>query len=167
MNHTHTTGPRVLALDFSTNTGWAVHASGVITHGTQVFARYTGCKSKPADHVGKRYLDFMRWLKERIRDDKPDLIVYEKPMGHMKSAAARDIISGFQGVMLMVSAAYNLPTKSYTQTEVKTWATGKGNAKKEAMVARAVKLSGGDSFVTDDAADAFLVLSLHLSTLKP
>lgn len=162
-----TTTARVLALDISGTTGWAVLANGIVTHGAQTFDRYTGCKSKPADHVGARYYAFLQWLKLRITEDKPECLVFEEPMGNFKNASARNLIVGLRGVLYAVASAYNLPVHGYPQGKLKMFATGKGNAKKPAMVAAAMRMSGGDEFITDDAADAFLVLHLHLSTLRP
>jgi Holliday junction resolvasome RuvABC endonuclease subunit len=160
----NTTPTRILALDISGSTGWARLANGIIDHGHQSFPRYTGCKSKPADHVGQRYHAFLMWVKARIQEDKPECIVFEEPMGNFKNASARNLIVGLRGVLFACAGAYNIPVHGYPQGKLKMFATGKGNAKKPAMVAAAVKLSGGQTFASDDAADAFLVLHLHLST---
>jgi len=156
---------RILALDLSTQTGFATLANGVITHGVADFTRYKGCKSRPAEHEGRTYLNFQRWLRERIALDKPSWIVFEEPMGNFKSAAARNVIVGLRGILLSTAAYYDLPLSGIAQTKLKKWATGKGNAKKPDMLAAARRRWPKEKFVCDNDADAFLLLQCYLESL--
>lgn len=154
----------VLALDLSTTTGFALSAAGVITHGVADFTRYKGCKSRAAQHDGRTYLNFQRWLRERIALDKPALIVFEEPMGNFKSAAARNVVVGLRGILMSTAAYYDIRVIGIAQTKLKKWATGKGNAKKEAMHTAARARWPDERFADDNAVDAFLLLQLHLAT---
>lgn len=158
---TYPTNRCVLALDLATQTGWALLAAGVVTSGSQSFHRYKGSQSRPAEHVGQPYLNFQRWLRERIQTDKPDLIAYEEPMGHMKNAAATNILHGFRALVMLNSAYHGVRVQGYPQPTVKKFATGKGNAKKPEMVAWAVRTAG--ACTDENEADALAVLHLHLA----
>lgn len=152
---------RILALDLATQTGWALSAAGITTSGSQSFHRYTGSQSRPPDHVGQCYLNFQRWLRDRISTDKPDVIAFEEPMGYMKNAAATNLLHGFRAVVMLNAAYYGIRVQGYPQPTVKKFATGKGNAKKPEMVAWAMARFG--KVKDENEADALAVLSLHLS----
>jgi Holliday junction resolvasome RuvABC endonuclease subunit len=152
----------ILALDLATRTGWARLASGIIDHGTESFARKTGRKRTPDDHEGKSLLLFLRWLRDRLTEDRPSAIVYERP-GHFPSAAAAFMACGLRGILYACAASYQIPIYAYSPTELKKWATGKGTADKSAMLVAAHKRSGGESFTDDNAVDAYLLLLLHLA----
>jgi len=158
---TYPTDRRVLALDLATKTGFALLANGVLTSGAVDFKRYGGCKSKPADHTGQAYLNFQRWLRDRIQTDKPEAVAYEEPMGYMKSASATNVLHGFRGIVMLEAARSGLKVCGYPQPSVKKHATGKGNAKKPAMVAWARRTCGACR--DENEADALAVLHLHLS----
>jgi crossover junction endodeoxyribonuclease RuvC len=155
---------RILALDLATQTGWALLANGVLTSGSEGFHRYPGCKSRPAEHRGQAYLNFQRWLRDRILTDKPEAIAYEEPMGHMKSAAATNILHGFRALVLLNAAYYGLPAHGYPQPSVKRFATQRGNATKPEMLAWARDAFG--EVEDENQADALAVLHLHLSSQK-
>ena len=158
--------PRILALDLATTTGWARHANGITDGGHVAFTRKHGRKTIADDHEGIVFLRFLRWVNERIRDDKPDVIVYERP-GHFASAAAAFLACGLRGVLYTNAAHHNVPIVAYSPSELKKWATGSGKAEKPDMIAAARKLPGGEDLTDDNAADALLLLHLHLARTKP
>jgi len=155
----------VLALDLATTTGFAVLAAGVVSSGSVSFARQKGRKHVPDEHEGVAYIRFQKWLREALTLYKPTVVVFEEPMGNFKNAAARNIIVGFRGIMMSTVAYYNLTAWGYPQGRVKIHATGKGNAKKPAMVAAAKKMFPDQDITDDNQADALHVLRLHLSSL--
>lgn len=157
--------PRLLALDLATVTGWAVQASGVTTSGSQSFARYGGCKSKPADHTGASFAMFRRWLHETIRTDKPEVIVYEEVMRWM-SASSAHAFGGFRALMLEAACIHSLPCVGYKPKQVKKFWTGNGNADKDVMVAETRRRFPDLDLTDDNEADATAILHLHLSTLQ-
>lgn len=155
---------KVLSLDLATQTGFAVLAGGVVSSGSVSFHRQKGKKRTPDEHEGIAYIRFQKWLREAIAEHKPTLVVFEEPMGNFKNAAARNIIVGFRGIMMSTIAYYGLTVRGYPQGKVKIHATGKGNAKKPAMVAAAKKLFPDQVVEDDNTADALHVLRLHLAT---
>lgn len=155
---------KILSLDLSTTTGFAILANGVVSHGALSFARQKGRKRTPDEHEGIAYLRFQRWLREQLADGgKPDLIAFEEPMGNFKSAAARNIIVGLRGILFSTAAYYDIPLFGCPQGKLKKWATGKGNAKKPDMLVAARAHWPKEHFADDNAVDAFLLLQLWLS----
>lgn len=152
---------RILALDLATTTGWALHAAGVLTSGSQDFARYKGSSSRAAEHVGEPFAKFGRWVRERIRDDKPTVIVYERS-GFFKSMAAVDTSKGLRGVLLAYAAAYGVRVECYAPSQVKLFWTGSGRAKKPEMIAATLARAGVRA-VDDNESDAIALLELHRS----
>jgi len=144
---------KVLALDLATTTGFAVLANGIVTHGAKDFAG----KHDKTRHPGLRYLRFQRWLRDRIGEDKPEVIAVESA-GHFKSLPAQSICVGFRGILLSTSAYYGIPLFEVGPSKLKKWATGRGNARKEDMLAAARKSYPAERFASPDACDAFLLL---------
>lgn len=143
---------KTLALDLATVTGFAVLANGVITHGAQAFLT-----KADTEHPGARYIRFQRWLRTRIDEDKPTVIVVESA-GYFKSLPAQSICVGFRGILLSTSSYYGIPLFEVTPSRLKKWATGKGNAKKEAMIRAARERWPAERFTDNNACDAFLLL---------
>lgn len=137
-------------------------AAGVVNHGSQSFHRKTGRKRTPDDHEGMPFLHFVKWLRERIAENKPELFVYERP-GHFASAAAAFMACGMRGILYQTAAYYDIPVIAYSPSAIKKWATSKGTADKCAMKSAARSLSNGETFADDNAADAYLLLKFHLS----
>ena len=142
----------VLALDLATKTGHALLAGGVITHGAQAFQAV-----HEDEHPGARYLRFQRWLRTRISEDKPGLIVVEMA-GHFRSLPAQSICVGFRGILLSTSSYYGIPLFEVANSTLKKWAAGHGRADKEMMLKAARKRWPAERFVDDNACDAFLLL---------
>lgn len=157
---------KILCLDISTHLGWARYASGVIDHGAFDLSRKPPTKTRLEEHEGNPFLKFSRWMLERLRDDRPDLIVYERT-GHFASATAANSCLGLRGVMFCRAAYFATPLVAYSPLAIKKWATGSGHAKKPEMIAAAKRISGGESFKDDNAADAYLMLKMHLSLNPP
>jgi Holliday junction resolvasome RuvABC endonuclease subunit len=161
---TYPSTARILALDIGTQCGYAQLANGIVTSGTIGFHRYTGSKSKAAEHVGQPYLTMHKWLRARLTEDKPDCIVFEEVFRWMSADAARTF-GAYRGQILLLGAYYGLPCRGYPLTEVKKFWTGSGVAKKPQMIAECLKrfphLSADD--VDDNQVDAIALLHLHLS----
>lgn len=163
MNHPNTTH-RVLALDLATVTGWAVIANGVMTSGSQDFARYKGSKFKPAEHPGQPFASFRRWLHDKIREDKPGALVYEEVMRWMSGSAAH-AFGGYRGLMMEAATVFSLPCYPYAPSAIKLYWTGKGTSDKARMVAMTRNRCPEVDLTDDNEADALAILHLHLSTL--
>lgn len=146
----------ILALDISTNTGWAAWKGGTMTSGVQEFRNGRG------DSPGMRFLRIRKWVEEMVRLVRPDLIAYERP-NNLRSTPANECIFGLTAAMHEEASTQKVETLTVGTAELKKHATGKGNAKKPAMVAAANKR--WKKSLTDeqhDEADALLVLAWAL-----
>lgn len=155
MNHTNTTA-RILALDLATTCGWALVAAGVITSGSQDFHSRPG-KGSPGDQFAR----FENWLKERIRDDKPEAIAYEEVYRWMSSSAAH-VFCGFRAILLMNARRLPVVCHPYAPNVIKKAWTGKGNADKAAMMAETMRRFPDLDLTDDNQSDAIALLHLHL-----
>lgn len=150
-------GGAVLALDMGTTTGWAMWSpGGLVTTGTARFA--------PRRHEGggMRYLRFRGWLNEVQATTRPLIgaVVYEEVRRHLGTDAAH-IYGGLLAHMTAWAEAHKIPYRGVPVQAIKRAATGKGNAKKDAMI-QAAKIEGF-SPEDDNEADA---IALLLGTLR-
>ena len=130
----------ILALDIATTTGWKTEtASGVWK-----------LRQKKDDSTGMKLVRLKSYLKELIELERIELVAYERPAGMFKSAIISE--SELIGVVLLLCEELSLQCTAYSPTEIKKFATGKGNAKKIDMIAKAVEL--GYNPADDNEADA-------------
>jgi len=138
----HRADRTLLALDLGTATGWALHgADGLITSGTASFrpGRYDG--------GGMRYLRFTNWLGELDRLSGPIAAIWFEEVRRHAGTDAAHVYGGLMGVPVGT---------------IKRFATGKGNANKDAMIA-AVE-ARGFSPADDNEADAIAILLWAIET---
>lgn len=140
---------QILALDIATHTGWAHWGKGKIKFGTTDFT------NNQWDGAGMRYLKFHTFLESM----KFDVVVYESVMGH-SSTYASHVYGGYLSVLQSYCELNEIPYTGYGVGEIKKHWTGKGNAKKDAMLKEAH--SRGFLAKTDDEADALAILHLGL-----
>lgn len=138
---------KILAIDQATTTGWAMDGHS----GTWNF------KTKADESAGMKYLRFKGKLKEVCALGDINLIVYERAASQYKAA----LIHGAKmiAVIELFCAENNIEYKAYSAKEIKTFATGKGNAKKEAMISACKKNYGIDP-IDDNHADALHIFHL-------
>ena len=143
--------PVVLALDLGSTTGWALRGrDGTITSGTMTFrpSRFEG--------GGMRYLRFRAWLTEIARLARGiDRIVFEEVRAHAGTDAAH-IYGGFLAHLTAWCEERELPYEGVPVGTIKRFATGKGNAGKDAVIA-AIKARGFHP-TDDNEADALAIL---------
>lgn len=147
----------ILSLDLATSTGWAIYDKGQITFGSADF------KLKRGDSYGMRFLycrSFLRSLRKLY--EKFDLIVYEQP--HQRGGAPTQVAMGLVSETLTFAAITKTETTMVHSMTLKKWATGKGNAKKKAMIEEAKRR--GYNVANDDEADAVLMLEYVLKDLN-
>ena len=142
----------ILALDIATTTGWKTETSSGVWK----------LKQKKDDSTGMKLVRLKSYLKELIALEKIDIVVYERPAGMFKSAIITE--SELIGVVLLLCEELLLQCTAYSATEIKKFATGKGNAKKQDMINKAVEL--GYNPVDDNEADAIFLYLLAESDLK-
>jgi len=153
----HPGSPGILALDLGTTAGWALQAAdGLITSGTVSFrpSRYDG--------GGMRYLRFRSWLDQLAHDAGAiSAIHFEEVRRH----AATDAAHVYGGLLATLTAWAEVAGVAYQGVPVgtiKRFATGKGNANKDAMLAyvRARGFTPAD----DNEADAIAILLWAIET---
>lgn len=144
----------LLALDLGTTTGYALGSPGAVISGTAVFKtdRYTG--------GGMRFLRFRRWLDEMHESVGFTEVVFEEVRNH-KGIDAAHVYGGLLGHLTAWCEEHGVPYSGEPVGSIKKYATGKGNANKEAMI-EAVK-SWGFSPKDDNEADALALLHLRLT----
>lgn len=136
----------LLALDLGTKTGWATKSLGGINHGMQEFKndRFSG--------GGMRYLKFEKWLSGM---PKPSQVVFEEVRRHASTDAAH-VHGGLLGVLTKWCESESIPYQGVSVGTIKKSFTGKGNSKKDVMIAEAKKR--GFDVDDDNAADAIALL---------
>ena len=142
----------ILALDIATTTGWKTETSSGVWK----------LKQKKDDSTGMKLVRLKSYLKELITLEKIDIVVYERPAGMFKSAIITE--SELIGVVLLLCEELSLQYTAYSATEIKKFATGKGNAKKQDMIDAAVAL--GYNPEDDNEADAIHLYNLAKKDLQ-
>lgn len=98
-----------------------------------------------------RFLRFRRWLRDMLREVEATEVVYEEVRRHVATDAAH-VYGGFLAHMQAVCEENRVAYAGVPVQTIKKYATGKGNAPKEAMIA-AVRMWGRNP-VDDNEADA-------------
>ena len=147
----------ILALDLATKCGWAVGSDDHPRpkHGT------VDLVNKQFDGAGMRYLKFHGWLLNMIKQHNVDIVVYEGVVSHT-GVIASHLYGGWMSTMQIVCEANHVRYTAFGVSEIKKFWTGKGNAKKDAMI-KAANKRGFDP-KDDNAADALAVWFLGKET---
>jgi Holliday junction resolvasome RuvABC endonuclease subunit len=143
---------RIMAIDPADRLGWAVSNQ---LYGVENF------KSKSGESNGFKLIKFKSFLQKVIDTEDITVIVYERPGGRFKN----DIMSHakYIAVIEIVCIERGLEYKAFSAAEIKQYATGKGNANKEAMVTAAQQRYGYTG-TDDNVADALHILNLANET---
>jgi len=140
----------ILALDCGTKTGWATNAGGSIKSGVQDFSLKRG------ESTGMQLLRFETWLKTMLIFTDAKMIVYES--AHMRKYATAIIsLQSYITALILLCEKEGIKYEPVESKVIKKHATGKGNAKKEAMLRVAQELFG-QHIESQDEADALLIL---------
>lgn len=144
----------ILALDVATKCGWAV---------TGGIYGYWDLSPKRDESSGMRLIRFRSKLKEIISTMPIDIVVFERTAGFHTGALI--VQSELHGVLKVTLEDLNLQYKAYSATEIKKFATGKGNAGKPAMIEAACRMYGYKGS-NDNEADALHILHLAIQDLQ-
>ncbi|WP_259400481.1 crossover junction endodeoxyribonuclease RuvC [Roseovarius sp. SCSIO 43702] len=149
--------PVILALDLGTTTGWALHGhDGLITSGTVSF------RPGRFDGGGMRYLRLTNWLSEIDRLSGPiEAIWFEEVRRHAGTDAAH-VYGGLMATLTAWAELRGVPYEGVPVGTIKRFATGKGNANKDAMIA--ATRDRGFNPVDDNEADAIAILLWAIET---
>ncbi len=125
----------VIACDFATVTGFAIARDGeFVASGTQ------SIKPKRGDSAGFKWTMFTVRFRELLDEQKPALLVYELPfIAGMRSATVAEVAFGCVTRAKELCDERGIEYRGVPNSVIKQWATGSGNAKKEAVIAAAVK----------------------------
>ncbi len=140
---------KILALDIATKTGWKTETSSGVWD----------LKPNRGESEGMRVVRFKSKVKEMISLEGITLISYERPAGFHKGALM--VASEMVGVLKDLCIEMGIELACYSATEIKKFATGKGNANKDKMI-EAAKACGYHP-QDDNEADA---IHLYLLTKK-
>lgn len=142
----------ILAIDQASSCGWATrNGSGT-----------WNLKTLKDESSGMKGLRFRSKLKEVCELENINLVVYERVAG----MHANSIIHSAKmvAVIEMFCEESGIEYRAYSAPAIKKFATGKGNANKEAMVA-AARLKYGYTGTSDDEADALHLYHLTVQDL--
>jgi len=142
---------KILSLDIATNTGWKTATSSGVWN----------LKPNRGESEGMRVVRFKSKVREMITIEGINLVSYERPAGLHKSSIM--VASEMVGVLKDLCIEVGVDLACYSASEIKKFATGKGNANKEAMIKAAVDL--GFSPKDDNEADAIHLYNLSVKDL--
>ena len=114
---------KILSLDIASTTGWCLDK---YLYGTWDF------KTRKDESMGMKLIRFLAKLKEVYELENFDIVVYERPAGRHAHAIIHQ--AKLIGVLEQFCEENNVEYKSYSASEIKKFATGKGNANKQQMI---------------------------------
>ena len=144
----------ILAIDPATQCGWATRYQNKITSGTE------GFHNSKTDGAGMRFLKFSKWLQQW---DDVDLVVYEDVRAHMGVTAAH-LYGGWIAAIQTFCEDNGIPYTGVGVGTIKAHWTGKGTAKKQAMIDEARKR--GFNPKDDNEADALAILQYAIDKIS-
>ena len=131
----------ILALDVATKTGFCdENDSGVWDF-----------KLKRDESSGMRLVKFGQNVRWQIEHSEINLVVFERTAGRHQNAII--VQSELHGVLKHICEDMNVDYRAYSASEIKKFATGKGNAKKDAMIQACIDNYGIEP-IDDNEADA-------------
>jgi Holliday junction resolvasome RuvABC endonuclease subunit len=113
---------RILALDVATKTGWCTETA-------------SGCwdfSLRRDESAGFRLVRFKAKLKEMCQLENIELVTFELSQGQHQNAVI--VQSELHGVLKLFCEEAGINYRSFSPSEIKKFATGKGNANKEKMI---------------------------------
>lgn len=146
----------ILALDLGTTTGWAALSPDNRIHsGTASFkpGRYEG--------GGMRYLRFKRWLTEKKAEMGDIGGVYFEEVRMHRGVDAAHVYGGLMATLTAWCEHHEIPYQGVHYSHIKKFLTGKGNVKKDAMIAGVKAL--GYAPKDDNEADAIALLLYQIN----
>lgn len=144
---------KILALDVATHCGWCTeHASGV-----------WDLSIKKDESSGMRLLRFRSKLKEIIVLENINLIAFERTSGMHKSSII--VQAELHGILKVFCEDNKIDYRAFSATEIKKFATGKGNAGKPMMI-KAAEEKYGYTGADDNEADAIHIYHITKQSLN-
>lgn len=148
----------ILSLDLATTTGWAYN-------NPSLNGGIWSLKPKRGSSEGMKQIKLRSMLQDFLNTVKTiDLIVYEKPAGRFMTGVIS--VAELVSVVKVFCEDNGIDYTSYRPTEVKKWATGKGNSNKQIMLDEAKKRWENIDIIDDNMADAMLMLQMTIEDLS-
>ena len=145
---------RILSLDIASVTGWAISEK---EYGTWNF------KTRKDESMGMKLIRFRSKLND-VKDLMDfNLVVYERAAGRFKAAIIHE--AKMIGLVEEWCEEHKIAYRAYSATEIKKFATDKGNAGKPLMIAAAKEKLGYEGN-DDNEADALWMLKIAQSDLN-
>lgn len=138
-----------LCIDIGTVMGWAIRLGRTTKSGSVSFAL------SEFEHEGMRFHRFRAWLIELLEHNPVAEIYFEDVRGH-KGTDAAHIYGGFKAHLTEVCASRNMSCHGVPVATIKQHVTGKGNAKKQEVMAAVRQL--GYRPRDDNEGDALALL---------
>ena len=147
-----------LAIDVGLHTGWAE----ITKHGKKFESgewNFTACKDAESQtrSWGMVYNAFTEALTSRCISSDIKLLAFELPPGQWKSLASRLSIIGLIAMLYKTADSLNLNICPVSPTELKKFATGKGQCSKQVMVT-ALRTKHGIHCSSSHEADATWII---------
>lgn len=143
---------KLLAIDPATITGWATENE----RGTW------SLKKRSQESDGVKWVRFRAMLDEMCTMADIDIIAYERPSGRHTGAVIHH--AKLAGIIEEYCENNYLQFVAYSASEIKKFATGKGNCSKEAMIKAAQKQLDYDGD-DDNEVDAMWIYELAMDDL--
>lgn len=143
------TAPVAVGIDPGTRCGWAIRRSP-----TSIDSGVWNLAPRRHEGGGMRFLRMRKCLREILDAETVTVVAYEEVRRHMGVDAAH-IYGGIVAVISEECEARGIPYVGVPVGTVKKLATGKGNAKKPAMIESAnARWPGSPACLDDNEADA-------------
>lgn len=146
----------ILALDLATTTGWALGDTRIAASGT---VRLEG--SSAPYHA--RWLNLWWWLEHMRELYGVRRIVREAPIVHGRGTNSYRVAFGLAATVESWCEWGGAADEEISPSAIKKHATGKGNAKKDAMLIAAARRWPDIDIADNNHADALWLLDLALS----
>lgn len=137
----------ILSLDIATHCGWCTASA----HGVWDFSL------KRDESSGIRLLRFRHKVSELIDLEKINIVSFERTAGFHKSALI--VQAELHGVLKILLEDKGIVYRAFSASEIKKFATGKGNANKQLMIKSAQDKLGYEG-EDDNTADAMWIYQL-------
>jgi len=138
----------ILAIDPATLTGWAISK--------EIYGTWN-LRTRADESWGMKLIRFKSKFMEILNSYEIKVVAYERPAGRNTHSIITQ--SKIIGIIESVCEEHNIEYVAYSASEVKKFATGKGNSGKPLMISTA-KEKYGYQGADDNEADALHILHL-------
>lgn len=156
----------ILGMDLGLTSGWAFASSRYVPavvggpKPVSGFIDFRRHRHHAEDHGGV-YRALRQFVLDRIAVFQPRILVFEAPLEMHKGAAAARLAFGMAAVVEEAGTSAGLHVVEFHVSAIKIHATGKGNVKKDVMLAAAKAL--GWSITENNEVDACWLVDLAVA----